>query len=216
MPKGISNRSDITPEEYAGVKERFPKIVFNDADMTFVSSKGNVTSAALLKTFIPVPPGGDERSRKGGEATKALTADKFGRYLKNLENGMRISKAAEKAGLSYQSVLKRRKTDPEFIQREKDAEAIAAEPVENSLYDAAVNGNVPAATKWLEKRAPDRWPSDKTVIETKATLELDATDHIQNIIAMMAKLQQRAELQGEVIDVEVIEPNQIERRSGGG
>lgn len=202
-------RKPVTPEEYIQIKERYPDVKFNDDDMTFVSTKGNLCSAALLRKFKPIPKGNNPISNAGGQALRERAQDGYDKYIANLAKGLRISESCRRAGVSYNAIQKKRMSDPEFIKREKDAEQLASEPVENSLWDAAINGNVPAAVKWLEKRAPERWPSDKTIIETKSTLELDAGAHIQNIIALMAKLQQRAELHGEVIDVEAVEPNQL-------
>lgn len=214
MAKAKTPQGPLTDEEYEGVKARFPGLEFNDADRTFISRQGNITSAVLLRHWVPIPKGGNEISRAGGQATKEKSLDAYRKYLLNLTTGMRITDAAKKAGLTYAAVKKQRERDPEFAQAEKDAEMQYVEVVETSLIEAAIHGNVPAAIHVLNKRAPERWPSEKMIVETKSTLELDATDHMKNILLLVEKLNQRAIASGDVIDVEAEEPNQLPRGDG--
>lgn len=195
----------LTNEEYQRIKGEFPKLQFNDEDQTFLTKKGTRQYARILNRFHSLT----EAERVAGRAKWAeQRRDKWSVFFKHLETGARVSEAAKRAGMEYKTVRSRYRADPEFRERWDLAEAQAAEPVENALYDAAVNGNVPGALAWLGKRSPERWPNDKIQIETKNVYELDASDRIGNIISLMAQLQQRAELGAgpEVIDVEASEP----------
>lgn len=196
----------LTDEEWADIKKSFPDKTYFEEDRTYMSNAGNRVSGTMMRNFLPK----DGITPNSAMARAAKTEQKERRiekYLANLAAGQRISVAARNAGLAYTTVTTARRTDPTFKERERDAETQASEPIEDALYEAGISGNVPAAIKWLEKRSAERWPSDKTIIETKATIEIDASDRIGSILAMMAQLQQRAELgSGDYIDVEATEP----------
>lgn len=204
-PKVNKRNAPLDPEDYARVKANYPNVKFNDEDQSFITKKGTVSYARRLKFFRPWQ---EEDLAKGRAVVVERNKNNWERFLEALRNGMRPGEAAKKVNLRYDTVRKRYNSDPEFRAQWDQAEMQAAEPVEDSLYNAAINGNVPAAVKWLEKRAPERWPGDKVQIEQKNIYELDASDRIGNIIALMAQLQQRAELSSgsKVIDVEASEP----------
>lgn len=197
--------ADWEEGEYEAVKERFPTITtWNDEDRTFISKAGNVANAKLLRN---IRMWSREEQQAGNAARHDIAKNHYGRYLKFIEAGMRIGDACKRAGISYDAIKKMRALDPNFVQLEKEAEARAAEPIENSLYAAALNGNVPAAVKWLEKRSPERWPGDKVQIEQTHILELDASDHLTNIQTLIARLENRRQLMVDtgVIDAEVVD-----------
>lgn len=196
----------ITEEEYQRVKTNYPNITFNDEDQSFTTRGGKKQWARKLKFFHSFTP--EELAM--GRAVKAKNlADGWARFLLYIEGGMRISEAGKKCGFTHATVRSKIQHDPVFKKQIEEAEMKAAEPVEDSLFAAAINGNVPAAIKWLEKRAPERWPGDKVQIEQKNIYELDASDRVQNIVALMARLQERAQLSAapETIDVEAVEPD---------
>src|ERR1700752_5339691 len=192
-------------EDYQVIKGRFPDLVWNDEDQSYITKKGTKSYARKLFYFKPLTL---EQIAKGREVKAERLSTGWEKFLQQIQNGVRLAEAARRCGFTYTSVKNRLRDDPEFRERFLDAEAQASEPVEDALFDAAINGNVPAAVKWLEKRSPDRWPGDKVQIEQKNVYELDASDRIGNIIALMARLQQRAELDAghAVIDVESSEP----------
>lgn len=197
---------DLTDEEYKAIKERYPQLTFNDEDRTFISRAGNVTTAKLLRRLRPLTP---EQAARGPIVRAEASRDKYAKYIKFIAAGMRVTAAAERAGLTYQMVKTRRWNDPEFKQLEKDAEAQAAEPIEDSLYAAAQSGNVPAAIKWLEKRSVERWPGDKIQIESNQTIQLDPTDNLRNIAMLIEKLQARQQYL-DVDEAELVDPKEIE------
>lgn len=199
----------LTDEECALIQEKFPHIEMNLEDQTFVSKKGNTAPMRMLLKFTPWNENLAKARIVAAEKKTEYSEKKYEKYLKGLEQGMRISEAARAANLNLHTLYTKRRRDPEFRQREQEAETIAAEPVENSLWDAAINGNVPAAVKWLEKRAPERWPSEKMVVETKTTLEIEAGDRITQIAALMARLEERRAVgAAPYIDVEALEPGE--------
>lgn len=195
----------LPPEQYEEVKRNWPSIEFNDEDQSFISKQGKKAYARKIAYFKPMS---EEISQSGRDKWNDIRKDSWGKFLAALRAGDRVSVAAKKANLAYNTVKKRYRADPEFREQWDEAEAQAAEPVENAVFDAALNGNIPAAVKWLEKRAPERWPGDKVQIEQTNVYEIDASDRIGNIVALLARLQQRAELDSgpPVIEAEVIEP----------
>lgn len=193
----------LSDAEYLAVKKRYPNLPWRDEDQTFVTKKGTRQFARKLST---VTPEGYTIARAKLQESRKNSWDKF---LILIAQGHRVSAAAKQAGLSYRTVVNRRRSDPEFKEQLIEAEAQAAEPVEDSLFNAAINGNVPAALEWLKKRSPERWPNEKLQIEQTNVYELDVSDRIGNIVALMSRLQERAELSSgpPVIDVEASEPD---------
>ena len=213
MARPVKEKPLLPDAEYQAIKARWPNREWDDEFQSFKTQKGHWTYAKMLQNFIPIPKGESEIQKAAVEKKKENAKASYARYLQGLEKGLRPSDAEKAAGLTHEAVRNRRRADPEFVDAERQAEAVAAEPIEDSLWDAARNGNVPAAIKWLEKRSPERWPSDKMLVETKTTLELDATDRVGNILALMARLQERRELGlgDDVIDVEATEPTHSPR-----
>lgn len=125
-------------------------------------------------------------------------------YMKALEDGDRPSIAARKSGLTHATISTYRSKFPDFAQREITSEAIAAESVEAALKEAAENGNVPAAMKWLEKRSADRWAPDPVVTENRSLQVLEAGPRLERIAALMSRLEERRALakpDPDIIDV---------------
>lgn len=46
-------------------------------------------------------------------------------------------------------------------------DSLSTQKVERALYEAAISGNVPACVAWLERRAPERWASDRKAAAIK-------------------------------------------------
>ncbi len=93
---------------------------------------------------------------------------KFGKrrqraYLEALRNGARRGAAAASVGVTRQTVWAYRREHPEFAEAEEQAEMEANELVEDSLFQAAVSGNVVASLAWLYNRMPDRWQDRRNV-----------------------------------------------------
>lgn len=157
----------------------------------------NPNTSGLRKGFT------DEQRRKSAE-TRRLKADKkYDTYLALLEEGQRPSTAARNAGLTADTLRQRRDRDPAFIEREKAAEAIGSEPVEEALRMAALNGNVQAAKEWLEKRSEERWAERPKVVRNETVIGIEAGPRLERIAALLARLEDRRALKAgeDVIDV---------------
>lgn len=207
-PKKIGKVAEpLALKDYQAVKNRYPNLDWNDEDQSYTTKKGTKSYAKKLFYFKPLAL---DQIAMGRMVKAERQKNQWDKFLQHLRNGSRVSKAAETAGLSVASVKNRFRQDPEFRERWIEAEAIAAEPIEDALYDAGLNGNVPAATRWLEERSTERWPKPKQVLETKNVYELDVSDRMANILRLQAQLQQRLELEGgpKVIDAEAIEPEE--------
>lgn len=200
------NSAPIPEEEYQRVKSDYPNIVWNDEDQSFITKAGHKQYARKMRFFKPMDLETIAEGRRVWQESRVTGWDKVVTYV---ENGLRLSDAAKRAGHTYSGLRKRIAMDPEYAKRIAEAEMKAAEPVEDSLFNAAINGNVPAAIKWLEKRSPERWPGDKTIIEAKNVYELDVSDRMKNIASLVARLQERAAIGAapEAIDVEAVEPD---------
>jgi hypothetical protein len=84
-----------------------------------------------------------------------FTAAQQEEFLTHIRAGMRRGAAADVVFGSDDPACRRKvreyiDTHGEFEILVEDAEIEATEHVEEALYQAAVSGNVPAATKWLE------------------------------------------------------------------
>lgn len=190
-------------KDYLVIKNKYPHLDWNDEDQSYTTKKGTKSYAKKLFYFRPLTP---EMIAMGRAKHQENQRNQWEKFLGNLQNGMRVNSAAKSAGLSYASVKNRWYDDPDFRDRWIQAEAIAAEPVEDAMFQAATAGNVPAATKWLEERSSDRWPKPSKDIKITNTYELDATDRLGNIARLLATLESRALIAGEaILDVEAEE-----------
>ena len=94
---------------------------------------------------------------KGGRGPIKFNAEVRARYLDELRNGLRPSLAIRNVGISSPTLYDYRHKHPEFLEEERAAEAEAIDRIENSLYTAALSGNVKAMETFLFNRAPERW-----------------------------------------------------------
>ena len=81
------------------------------------------------------------------------------KYLSGLREGLRKYAAAEAAGVSFMTVHRYRRKNPEFAEQEDIAEMDSAEIVENALFQAAQSGNTTAMIFYLCNRVAARWQS---------------------------------------------------------
>lgn len=129
--------------------------------------------------------------------------DVQGVYLDSLRSGNLKHESARKAGVSYDTVKRRRKADPDFAEAEQLAMEEAREGVEKVLYEMAKQGDISAIKMWLTAH-------DRSTYGQKQTVEIDATASAlemsrNDALAKAAELQKeliarRHEL--EVVDVE--------------
>lgn len=149
------------------------------------------------------PGGWTDEQRAKSIATRKMKADKrWAQYLENLRLGQRPATAAKNAGLGTDAIRKRRTEDPAWLETERQAESEAAEVVEEALLGAAVSGNVPAQQMWLKKRSAERWADEPSKVEVEHKLAIEAGPRMERIAALMARLEQRQELNAGPPDIE--------------
>lgn len=78
-------------------------------------------------------------------------------YLELLRQGGRRHSSARAVGVTPQTVINHRESDPAFSDACDKAEMESDDDVESALRMAAVSGNVTAALAWLYSRRPERW-----------------------------------------------------------
>ena len=78
-------------------------------------------------------------------------------YLELLRAGGRRHSSARAVGISPQTIINHRESDPDFRAACDKAEMEADDEVEDGLRMAAISGNVTAALAWLYSRQPQRW-----------------------------------------------------------
>jgi hypothetical protein len=91
-----------------------------------------------------------------------------GKYLSSLRSGNLKYESARLCGVSYKTVERRRKDDPEFRSDEEHALSEAREGVEAVLYGMAQQGDLGAIKMWLTSH-------DRSTYGEKKQIELDAT-----------------------------------------
>ena len=126
-------------------------------------------------------------------------------YLDSLRAGNLKHESARMAGVSFDTVKRRRKADPDFAEAEQMAMEEAREGIEKVLYDMARQGDISAIKMWLTAH-------DRSTYGQKQTVEIDASTSAlemsrNDALAAAANLQRelqarRAELEAEVVDVE--------------
>lgn len=128
-------------------------------------------------------------------------------YLAHLERGLRRGAAATKTGITTECVRKWRISDPEFEEAEHRAEEVAAEQIEDALWESARNGNTQAALYWLNNRAPKRWRDMKQKqVDVQVTHQgqIEAGDRLTQVGELLSRLESRALTSGpdpNIIDV---------------
>ncbi len=126
-------------------------------------------------------------------------------YLAALEEGSLLTTAAKAAGLALDTIRKRRSVDPVFAENERLARAVGAEPVEAALREAALNGNVPAAVKWLERYSAETWAPIPKQSEININVEHGLAPATLDLLALEQRLRERRALvrgdDPDVIDV---------------
>lgn len=110
-----------------------------------------------------------------------LTAKARLRFLDQLAHGKTKTDAARAIGVNLKSIERHEKADPAFASAIDDARWEADDAVVNSLYQAAVNGNVPAIQTWLYNRRPLEWSANRNRV-TKFEVDDDALRLIVQVI----------------------------------
>jgi len=91
-------------------------------------------------------------------------------YLSSIRSGNMRNESARIAGISYRTVERRRKNDPEFASDELRAFDEANEGVEKVLRDMALQGDISAIKMWLASHK-------RSTYGQKTQVQIDATDN---------------------------------------
>ncbi len=97
-----------------------------------------------------------------GRKPYKFTPQRQKEYLEYLADGKRRGKAAFLVGLDPKTIERQVVGEPSFMELRDEAESRATDEVEESLFESARSGNVPASIKWLETMRPEVWkPQEK-------------------------------------------------------
>ena len=127
-------------------------------------------------------------------------------YLASIRSGNMRNESARIAGISYRTVERRRKNDPEFAADELRAFDEANEGVEKVLRDMALQGDISAIKMWLASHKRSTY-GQKTQVQIDATdnaVQLGQVNALGKIADLQASLSaRRLELESDdgVIDV---------------
>lgn len=97
----------------------------------------------------------------------SLTDEQKSKFLRLIASGHLRYESARAVQSSVPEVKRHLKADPEFASAFDDAQLEASEPVESVLYQAALNKEPWAVTKWLTARDKERWAEPTKAIEVK-------------------------------------------------
>lgn len=99
--------------------------------------------------------------------SKAFGHTEKKRYAKLLASGRPPALCAEDVGVTWPTVRKHLREDPEFAAECEQAVLVVDARVQEVAYDAAVSGDDMASTwKWLERRQRHEWADTKNVQHT--------------------------------------------------
>lgn len=140
-------------------------------------------------------------------ASRFLERKELERFLELVRKGEGLARAARRVGLDPSTVRKARRDNAEFDEMVRAAEAEAAEPVETVLYQAALEGQPWAVTKWLEHRSSERWGPLAHKVEVG--VQVGPTPALERILVLQQQLEMRQQALGlapaPVLDVQPVD-----------
>jgi hypothetical protein len=86
-----------------------------------------------------------------------FTRERKDEYLEHLKRGVGRCQAAVLVGINVKTVEREVAKDQDFALARDDAEMYADDHVAESLFTAAIGGDVTAMKHWLRYRRPDEW-----------------------------------------------------------
>lgn len=120
-------------------------------------------------------------------ASPLFDADAKEAYLELIRAGFLRYEAARRLGFKVATIKKHCIADPEFAEALEDAYHEMTEPIEKVLYEAALNREPWAVTKWLPKFNKDRWGDEPIKVQH----ELEIGPGLTGVAALIASLQER-------------------------
>lgn len=138
-----------------------------------------------------------------------LTEELRTKFLALIEAGIPPARASAQIGVDHRTVKRTAGLDPTFAEAIRAAEEIAVAPVEDKLMEMALSGHFDSIKLILQSRAASRWaPAPKrTELTVSGTVELApaGSTNEDRINELLRRLQERAELAGDIEDAEVVE-----------
>lgn len=159
-----------------------------------------------VKTLEQLMDGTQTAALKEASAEGRKTAHeaKIDAFLRAVERGVQQTPAAKAARLSPDTIAARKRQDPVFAERVKDAERVWLESVRSVVFDEIIiNKNAELGLRVLSKLDP-AFADKKDVTTTNITrLELPDGDRVAGVLTLIERLKDRKELAvGKVIDIE--------------
>lgn len=138
---------------------------------------------------------------------RILSFEEVSAYLEHIRLGEGLTRSARKLGLDPKLFRDARKTNPEFDEMVRAAEAEAAEPVETALYLQALQGEPWAVKLWLERRSSERWGPPATTVKVEHGL----APQVGRLVELAQRLEERRQMLGlgagddGIIEAEVVD-----------
>lgn len=88
---------------------------------------------------------------------RKFTMERQRQYLDGIARGAGVNAAAKLAGVTRQTINNYRRSDPDFLEAEKDAYRSLADDAEVSLYQQAMSGNMDAIKILIYGLKPEMW-----------------------------------------------------------
>ena len=111
----------------------------------------------------PAPETIEERVLRETESKKKFNLEAQERFLRIFGLGGTVREAATAAGVSFVTVMRERRRDPDFAKRFQDALELNTDGVEDLLRNLASQGNITAVFGVLRARRPGVWREQKAV-----------------------------------------------------
>lgn len=135
-------------------------------------------------------------------------------YLDYMSRGVAWPQAAELVGIHWSQVDQYRAMEPSFAEQERRATQISVERLQGTAYRSAEEFGSQPALEWVSKQLyPEKFIPDAARAKLAVTIdgtvihELTASESLQHIAALQAKLEERkALLSGSFEDAEIVEP----------
>ena len=168
MAKSSSSPPKTNAERQRDFRER------NGSDVT--RSVRNVTKREAIKAGLPIPP-----------------EEWHAPFLAAFRNSGIVRAACQAAGISRNTVLERRTSDPVFAEQYREAERDSLDMIEAALRQRALTMDTTAAIYLMKVHGGDEWrrdrqPIDVSVDNRSVTLQLPDGTTLDDLLALRDSL----------------------------
>ena len=144
-----------------------------------------------------------------------FTPEKQEAYLSDIRKGLRDSTAAKAVGVDTRTPRNFAERNPDFAERLELAHEEAADPVEQKLYDAALDGEPWAVNKWLEANSK-RWRPKAAKLEISGevihSIEGAPLDKLLALQERAIGREEALQLTEHIEDAEIVEEEEEEEK----